>query len=287
MRRFSRSPKLSRRRSTSFSSQQQQQRRFSLESDNTETNRPLNCNVIQGPALLHTALYRPNPSLIFLPGLRSIPFWSDYNEQLGENRVAYQDPTVTQIVRHLERDCTSIRDEYDSVATKFPSDYSIDHNEHSLHEGSWDWHSYMLKGRRQPSFVSHFPNTARILEELRQEELLFEGTPFGYAFFSTLHARSSIAAHTSPMNFRLRVHLPLHVPHSTGIRVGPRTNQWHEGQALVIDDAFEHEVWNQHPQESRVLLLVDIWHPDVTIQERQDIVRMFQHAKQQGWWKNA
>jgi aspartate beta-hydroxylase len=159
----------------------------------------------------------------------------------------------------------------------------------------------MLKGKLQGTFLEHFVKTSDVLQELRKDGALFEGVPFGYCFFSTLHAHSSIAAHTAPTNLRLRVHLPLFVPteptatavvesSSTGgsaplcgMRVGSVVQRWTEGEPLVLDDSFDHEVWN-HSDESRVVLLVDIWHPDITQHERSDIVQMFQHAYHQGWW---
>ena len=93
---------------------------------------------------------------------------------------------------------------------------------------------------------------------------------------------------------RLRIHLPLAVPTDSvtegstelkcGIRVGPVVKPWTQDKALVLDDAYDHEVWNETDQ-TRVLLLVDIWHPDVTMVERQEIVGMFEQAKGDGLWK--
>jgi hypothetical protein len=34
-----------------------------------------------------------------------------------------------------------------------------------------------------------------------------------------------------------------------------------------------------------VVLLVDIWHPDISPLEKQEIVKMIQDARQQGLWK--
>jgi aspartate beta-hydroxylase len=164
----------------------------------------------------------------------------------------------------------------------------------------------MLKGKIQGHFCAHFPETTNILQVLRDEGLLFEGTPFGYTFFSTLHPKSNIKPHTAPMNFRLRIHLPLEVPGvvpspddrvatannneedesrpasppQCGIRVGPLVRPWNTGQALVLDDAYRHGVWNE-TDGVRVLLLVDIWHPDVTMTERREIVEMFAEAAEQ------
>jgi Aspartyl/Asparaginyl beta-hydroxylase len=305
------------------------------------------CDIIAGPSLLRTSnVNRPRPSLLHLHGLRSLPFWTSYNEATHENRIAYQEPSLMRTVKHLQHHFTTILQEYSNVSpTSATSDYvttSKGENEHDdakLHQGTWDWHSYMTKGKvlhddnNNHAFSQRFPKTTAILQTLREEQLLFEGTPFGYCFFSTLHANSRIQAHSSPLNFRLRIHLPLIVPSpppstSTpsseekqddddndndsqrplllcGIRVGTTTRCWIPGQALVLDDAYNHQVWNNNHSSStdnnntidnnnndnnnnnnnnkRVLLLVDVWHPDVTLQERREIVEMFQHAQQQGW----
>jgi hypothetical protein len=252
---------------------------------------PEQCAVVQGPSLVQTSVARPNPSLLHLPGLRSLPFWTQWDGTI--NRIAYQDASVTHAVQHLQQHWTTILQEYQTVAPQLASDYQVGATEHSLHQGHWDWHSYMLQGKVQEVFRSHFSATASLLQELRNDHLLFEGTPFGYAFFSTLHPHSRIAAHTAPTNFRLRIHLPLIVPTvvpssndidtpACAIQVGPLVREWIPGQALVLDDAYVHAVWNTTP-EKRVLLLVDIWHPDVTRSERADLVQLFAHARHQGW----
>jgi aspartate beta-hydroxylase len=222
-----------------------------------------------------------------------LPFWTQLDDN-HNTRVAYQDPQITHAVQFLEQHATDISNEYLQTVNMPSSDYPHTTEHATLHTGQWDWHSFVQKGQIQSAFAQHFPMTASLLLQLNHEGLLFTGTPFGYAFFSTLHASSKIAAHTAPMNFRLRVHLPLQVPEHTsstterpacGIRVGPLTRTWHEGKALVLDDSYEHEVWNETSSQ-RVVLLVDLWHPDVTLVERKEIVALFDHAQQQGWWSN-
>ena len=41
-------------------------------------------------------------------------------------------------------------------------------------------------------------------------------------------------------------------------------------------------MWNDST-ESRVLFLLDLWHPDVRIEEREKITSMFDYAKGKGW----
>jgi aspartate beta-hydroxylase len=38
--------------------------------------------------------------------------------------------------------------------------------------------------------------------------------------------------------------------------------RWREGELLVFDDSFEHEVWNRS-QEDRLVFILDIRHPDI------------------------
>jgi Aspartyl/Asparaginyl beta-hydroxylase len=263
---------------------------------------PIAANVIQGPSLLQTSVPRSNPSLMFLPGLRSLPFWTSYDAKSDTNRIAYQDPTLTHVVSHLQANVEAIREEYCKVAPTLESDYKLDAaNEHSLHKGQWDWHSYMTKGQMQGHFGQYFPETTKILQALRQTpdnglptRLLLEEIPFGYAFFSTLHPQSKIQAHVSPMNLRLRIHLPLEVPVNgaeedsdgmpkCGIRVANQVQTWTRDKALVLDDSYDHEVWN-NTDHKRVLFLLDMWHPDISLKERMDIVGMFKHAHDQGWY---
>ena len=47
------------------------------------------------------------------------------------------------------------------------------------------------------------------------------------------------------------------------MRVGSETRSWEEGKCLVFDDSFEHEVWNAG-QGTRIVLVLDVWHPDLT-----------------------
>lgn len=70
--------------------------------------------VIKGPSLLTaTGVDRPSPSLFLLPGLRSLPFWTaPYTDSNGQTIIAFQDPKVTSIVRHIESFTTQIREEY-------------------------------------------------------------------------------------------------------------------------------------------------------------------------------
>ena len=86
--------------------------------------------------------------------------------------------------------------------------------------------------------------------------------------FSLLRPGVRIPPHTGYTNARLICHLPLVVPEGCGLRVGNETRQWEEGKALVFDDSMEHEAWNGSARP-RVVLLFDIWRPELTAEEQE------------------
>ena len=138
--------------------------------DEEEINRSTGSTIIQGPSLLtSTGVHRPIPSLFYLPGLRSIPFWTR-NEQ-----VAYNDPIVKQILSHVEGHAETITKEYQAAVmgvnrrdenAALDVDYDLaksggEHADGALHEGQWDWHSFILKGK---NVRSRFCNVLPIVQ---------------------------------------------------------------------------------------------------------------------------
>jgi aspartyl/asparaginyl beta-hydroxylase (cupin superfamily) len=75
-----------------------------------------------------------------------------------------------------------------------------------------------------------------------------------------------IAPHAGPTNLRLRVHLGIDVPSGCGLTVGRISGGWTPGRCIVFDDSFPHEAWNDGDRD-RVVLIVDVWHPDLSDDE--------------------
>jgi aspartyl/asparaginyl beta-hydroxylase (cupin superfamily) len=106
--------------------------------------------------------------------------------------------------------------------------------------------------------------------------------------FSLLRPRTHIPPHTGFVNTRLICHLPLIVPESCRLRVGNETRTPVEGKAWLFDDTIEHEAWNDSA-ETRVILLFEIWRPELTAEERKLVSAMFeaidQHSGQTTAWE--
>jgi beta-hydroxylase len=81
--------------------------------------------------------------------------------------------------------------------------------------------------------------------------------------FSILEPGKHLPPHRGPYNGVLRLHLGLIVPEprdALGIRVEKDVYRWKEGEAVIFDDAYEHEAWNR-TAHTRVVLFVDFVKP--------------------------
>jgi aspartyl/asparaginyl beta-hydroxylase (cupin superfamily) len=91
--------------------------------------------------------------------------------------------------------------------------------------------------------------------------------------FSLLKAGARIEPHTGMFNTRLVCHLPLIVPPKCTFRVGNEVREWKEGKLFIFDDTIEHEAWNDSG-EDRVVLIFDIWRPELSEQERSEVTAL-------------
>ena len=108
------------------------------------------------------------------------------------------------------------------------------------------------------------------------------GIPFAYTFFSTMAPKTAIKPHYGASNLKVRFHLPLEVPKSgeSFLRVAGEARFWKEGEMIAFDDSYEHEAQNLSEIEERVVLLFDIWHPDLKKREIDEIQGMFKKVSE-------
>ena len=104
--------------------------------------------------------------------------------------------------------------------------------------------------------------------------------------FSLMKPGAHIPAHNGFVNTRLICHLPLVVPGKCHFRVGNEMREWVEGQAWVFDDTIEHEAWNRSDR-TRVVLLFEIWRPELTAEERDLVRALFEGVDAHGGEKPA
>ena len=146
--------------------------------------------------------------------------------------------------------------------------------------GNADWSSFYLwkDGAPVEANAARCPRTMQALENAPLS-LTPGRTPS--VLFSMLKPGARIPPHTGMVNTRLICHLPLIVPPGCGLRVGNDTREWVEGKAWAFDDTIEHEAWNNSGQ-TRVILLFDIWRPELTEDERRLVNAMFAAIDSEG-----
>jgi ornithine lipid ester-linked acyl 2-hydroxylase len=160
--------------------------------------------------------------------------------------------------QRLEAEWPAIRQELDRLLLRreeLPSisDISPDATTISSDRG---WKTFILAGYgfRSARNIALCPRTWQALQ----------GVPgLTTAMFSIFEPGKRLPPHRGPYNGVLRLHLGLLVPREpgkTGIRIGDQIRHWQEGQALIFDDAFEHETWND-TAEIRVVLFLDFVKP--------------------------
>jgi aspartate beta-hydroxylase len=129
------------------------------------------------------------------------------------------------------------------------------------------WSAYFLwrEGTPVGQHLTRCPRTAAALEQVPRPQIPAHAPG---AFFSLLRPKTRIPPHTGVTNTRVTVHLPLVVPPGCHFRVGSETREVRAGEAWVFDDTIEHEAWNDS-DETRAILIFDIWNPFLSASERE------------------
>jgi ornithine lipid ester-linked acyl 2-hydroxylase len=187
----------------------------------------------------------------------------DAVERLVARVSLHGDPQIYETARFpwaaaLEAGWREIRAELDQVMQyrdQMPSFQDI-LQEVSTIQTDQDWKTFFLTGIGMDCSenAERCPNTMRLLGKIPGLKT---------AFFSILSPHKHIPAHRGAYNGLLRFHLGLMVPEpreQVRIRIGCEFRFWEEGRALIFDDTFNHEVWND-TDGYRVVLFVDFARP--------------------------
>ena len=209
--------------------------------------------------------YVQAPLLLHYPQLPAIPF---YDEAMFPWLEELEAGTAT-IQQELQ---VAIRERAGDFAPyiAYPPGAPVNQWGELNHSRRWSTFLLWRDGVRQDAACELCPNTAALLERLPMaRQPGFAPT----AMFSALEPRTRIPPHTGSANTRLIVHLPLVLPGPARFRVGNETRDWEMGRAWVFDDTIEHEAWND-ADETRVILIFDVWNPLLSEAERELITAM-------------
>ncbi|MEZ4236676.1 MAG: aspartyl/asparaginyl beta-hydroxylase domain-containing protein [Myxococcota bacterium] len=180
------------------------------------------------------------PTRLCFPGLRAAP---------------WHDPASLPWAAAVQRETDAVRAELQALLQAEAAFYPYE-DPYTLELGWRGWDTFVLyrKGRPHPANADRCPRTMAALA----------ATPRAVrqGMFSRLRPGAHLAPHTGGVNVVLTCHLPLVVPEGCGLRVGGELRPWREGELAVFDDSFVHEAFNRGTAD-RLVLLWDIWHPDL------------------------
>jgi tetratricopeptide (TPR) repeat protein len=194
-----------------------------------------------------TALQLPHK---YIPGLTARP-WHSMNDL----------PQLQPLVDILRDAAPLLRKEYRKLKRKALLTADEDCIQHNA---GGKWHRYETAAVWQrlngTTCSLDSPVACGVLLKLRGAGVV----PILRAGYSAVDAQTWIRPHFGSSNAALKIHLGLRVDSSdcAKMRVGTEWRGWTEGEVVLFDDSFEHEVSNDCSSE-RVVFQVVIRHPDL------------------------
>lgn len=203
--------------------------------------------------ILNSFLHRP--SYLVYPGISQSPFPSTEGLIKGGN--------ISEFLSSIRNEVLSIMENHQAEPyVKVSSEVSKDMGQL---KGSMQWSSITIyEGGKLKN-----KDGERLFNLLEEQFNLANCAPMSpEVVISVLKPKAKIPPHYGLSNIKQTLHIPISIPEGdVKIKVCGMEKSWNEAEPLVFDDSFLHEAWN-NTNESRVVLIADIWHPDLTENER-------------------
>ncbi len=164
-------------------------------------------------------------------------------------------PSLNEITQHF----AMIKNEFENVLAnvhKLPRYHDVDPGEADISdttEKKWNVFMVYLLGYQLEKAQILCPSICGLLKRIPH---LIQ------AFFSILEPGKSIPLHKGPYLGYLRYHLGIHIPQNDPplLIVNNQPYTWREGEAVLFDDSWPHEVRNQS-NDYRAVLIIDVLRP--------------------------
>jgi aspartate beta-hydroxylase len=214
-------------------------------------------------------IYPQQPKYFYFPGLPQVQFYERrefawaaslerHTETIRKELRAILEPGGTGIVPYIRRE----------------RDRPVVNPNPLMDNLAWGAFFLIKDGAEVPENAARCPHTLAALAEVPLCRINGR-TPS--VLFSILRPGTRIRPHNGFTNARLICHLPLVVPGNCALRVGNETRSWREGELVVFDDSIEHEAWNLSG-ELRVVLIFDVWRPELSAREQELVAAMLEAA---------
>ena len=213
------------------------------------------------------SVFFQEPRQYYFPGLPQIQFYPREAFAWLEPLEAATADIRAELLRVLQEDSASFTP-YVARHTRLPHLEAMG----LLDNPAWSAFFLWKNGERVAENAARCPKTVAALADVPLATVKWRSPS---VIFSLLQPGAHIPPHTGEVNSRLICHLPLIVPPDCALRVGNDTRAVVEGKAWVFDDTIEHEAWNRSNQ-TRVILLFEVWRPELTSEERALVSAMFE-----------
>jgi aspartate beta-hydroxylase len=219
-----------------------------------------------------TELYVQQPKYFYFPELPNIQY-ADRGQFPWMDRVeAATDAIRAELLTVLEEDAAASSSGFTPYIEAEPNRPSFNDNGMI---GNPDWSAFYLWKAGEP-VAENIARCPSVMEALADAPLCRIPGRTPSVHFSLLRPGMHIKPHHGFMNARYVCHLPLIVPEGCAMRVGSDTRAWIEGKACLFDDSIEHEAWNRNPDRLRVVLIFDVWRPELSAEEREFVSSILQ-----------
>lgn len=198
----------------------------------------------------------------------------------GLPQIAFYDPAAFAWAKRLEDAYDDVRAELEAVladahgiAPYVQADPSRPNRGHALlNDARWSAFHFFQDGVPLAENAARCPKTMALLNTMPLPHIAGRSP---MALFSILQPKTHIPPHWGMLNTRLICHLPLIVPDKCRLRVGNYERPVEAGKVLLFDDSIEHEAWNDS-DEVRVILLFEVWRPELDDAERTMLKTLFE-----------
>ncbi len=120
------------------------------------------------------------------------------------------------------------------------------------------------------------PHAEKLVKILRENFDLADCQPMGpEVMVSILQPDTHITPHYGISNIKQTLHIPIIIPEGDlAIKSGGQQSIWPRDMPVLFDDSYLHEAWNRS-SETRIVLIVDLWHPDFSSEEKIFLSKVF------------
>jgi aspartyl/asparaginyl beta-hydroxylase (cupin superfamily) len=211
--------------------------------------------------------YLQRPTAYNFPELPQIQFYDPERFGWAKTVEAAAGSVRDELVALLGNGTEEFRPYIQSDTSAIP----LEANKALLNNKDWSVLGLCEQGWVVPEVVTRCPRTWEAVLQAPLPRISGWGPT---VVFSMLKAGARIAPHTGMFNTRLICHLPLIVPPGCRFRVGNEVREWEVGKLMIFDDTIEHEAWNEGDGD-RVVLIFDIWRPELTDREMHELTALF------------